>query len=131
MGDVNQYIWFENQTRDCLCLLNIRYKKTNNELVEYKPHQRKNYILPLDVINLYRCILCLTLPSCNFSWLNREETETFNILNTRADSEVGYIIEAVINYPDSSMDSHNNFPLAPEHLILTDDYLTPLCERFV
>ena len=62
LGNANQYIWFESQMRGGLCLL-------NNELIGYKPWQPRNYIFPLDAVNLYGCILFLFLPLCNFSWL--------------------------------------------------------------
>lgn len=133
LGDINQYIWFEGQMRGGLCLLNRRYKRANKELVGYKPHQPQNYILPLDAINLYGCILCSALPMCNFSWLSRDETENFDISNIPPDSEVGYILEVDLDYPENCMDAHENFPLAPEHLTLTYDHLSPyakeLCDR--
>ena len=133
LGNVDQYIWLESQMRGGLCLLNTRYQKANNELVGYKPRQPKNYIIPLDAVNLYGKILCMPLPLCNFSWLSREEIETFDILNTRPDSEVGYVIEADIDYPESCMELHRDLPLAPEHLILTYEHLSPyakdLCDK--
>ena len=109
--------------RGGLCLLNRRYKKANNELVEYKPPQPKNFIISLDCVNFYECF---PLHQCNFSWLSREGTENFNILNTRIDSKVGYMLRVDIDYSDSCMDAHDNFPFAPEHLILAYDLLAPM-----
>ena len=41
------------------------------------------------------------------------------------DSETGYIPEIDLEYPDDLHDNHNDYPLAPENKILTDEILSP------
>ena len=107
----------------------IVIKLANNELIGYKPCQFKCYILPLDAVNLYGYIPCLPLPLCNFCWLASEEMENFNFLNIGADSEVGYILEVNLEYPDSCMDIHDDLPLYLQHLTLNYDDLSPYAKK--
>lgn len=39
--------------------------------------------------------------------------------------ETGYILEVDLDYPEKLHESHNSFPLAPEHLNITQDILSP------
>ncbi|GFT24436.1 uncharacterized protein TNCV_3252641 [Trichonephila clavipes] len=52
------------------------------------------------------------LPTHDFSWTD----EDVNFMNVPDDSEIGYIFEVDLEYPDESHDLHNCYPLAPEKI---------------
>ena len=42
---------------------------------------------------------------------------------------IGYLIECDLEYPEKLHDLHNDHPLAPEKLIVEDDWLSPYCKK--
>ena len=42
---------------------------------------------------------------------------------------IGYFIECDLEYPKELHYLHNNYPLAPEKLIVQDDWLSPFCKN--
>ena len=45
------------------------------------------------------------------------------------EKEIGYFIECDLEYPKELHDLHNDYPLAPEKLIVQDDWLSPFCKN--
>ncbi len=127
LGDVNQYIWFESQMRGGICFLGRRHAVANNPYIpdSYNPDLPHSHILALDANNLYGCVMSQFLPIGGFNWLTKNEVEAFNILTCVEDSDIGYIIECDLLYPQHLHDQHNDLPLAPEHFNITFDMLSP------
>ena len=44
-------------------------------------------------------------------------------------NDVGYILEVDLKYPDELHELHNNYPLAPEKLTVTNDMLLKYCKK--
>ena len=44
-------------------------------------------------------------------------------------SPIGYILEVDLEYPDELHELHNDFPLAPEKLIVSSDMLSRYCQK--
>ena len=44
-------------------------------------------------------------------------------------SSVGYILEAELEYPGELHDLHNDYPLAPEKLEITENMLSKYCSN--
>ena len=57
------------------------------------------------------------LPYADFQW--EENVNDIDIMNIASDSERGYILEVDLEYPSEYHDSHNQYPLAPDHFIPT------------
>ena len=72
---------------------------------ETKPSK---FIIYLDANNLYRWAMCQLLPVGNFKWM----TDFKDWGNVRC------ILEVDLEYPDHLHDLHNDYPLAPESLVI-------------
>ena len=44
-------------------------------------------------------------------------------------SDVGYILEVDLEYPDELHELHNDYPLAPEKLAVSSDMLSKYCKK--
>ena len=47
------------------------------------------------------------------------------------DAEIGYALEVDLWYPDDLHEAHNDYPLAPEHLEITPDMLSPYSKHLL
>ena len=67
------------------------------------------------------------LPTGKFRWMSTEEIyELFNRIQSVNDTNrYGYIFEVDLRYPHHLHDAHSDYPLAPEHLDITADMLSP------
>ena len=61
------------------------------------------------------------LPLRGFKWVPNE----IDILNVPGDSKLGYILEVDLEYPKELHGKHNLYPLATEHVEVTDDMQSP------
>lgn len=127
LTDINKYIFLESQMRGGVCLLGKRFAQANNPYLgdNYDFSKPLSYILALDATNLYGFAMCKPLPTGQFVWLKDTEFETFNLNDKNENDPVGYILEVDLSYPDHLHESHNDFPLAPEHLNITKEMLSP------
>ena len=67
------------------------------------------------------------LPTDGFRWLNQDEIDSLStrILNLGDEDKDGYILEVDLRYPHHLHNAHSDYPLAPEHLKITSDMLSP------
>ena len=66
------------------------------------------------------------LPYSEFEWLkNVDELDVMSINEKR---DVGYILEVDLKYPKELHKLHNDYPLAPEKLTVTNDILSNYCK---
>ena len=75
----------------------------------------------LDANNLYGWAMSQPLPTGNFKWI---DPETVNLESYNENSEKGIILEVNLKYPKELHQHHNEYPLAPEKKIITDDMLS-------
>ena len=62
-----------------------------------------------------------------FKWLGQEEIKNFVVNPISENCLDGYILEVDLEYPDELCDLHNDYPLAPEKLEISDDMLSKYC----
>ena len=70
-----------------------------------------------DANSLYSWAMSQMLPLGGFEWVPDE----IDILSI----PLGYILDVDFEYPKELHDKHNMYPLAPEHVEVTDDMLSP------
>ena len=69
------------------------------------------------------------VPNGGFKWLSQKEIDKFNVNLIGENSSDGYILEVDLEYPDKLHVLHNDYPLAPEKLDISDDMLSDYCKK--
>ena len=110
----------------------LRYASANNpHLDDFDPNEANNYITYLDANSLYATAQSEPLPVGNFQFLSDEEICRFDLHSVAPDADTGYIIECDLEYPAHLHDLHNDYPMAPEHLTVTRDMLSPFASSLL
>ena len=87
------------------------------------------YIFFCDINNQYGWAMSQYLPQRDFSWdssfgdLDLEITRE-KILTLEENDETGYFLEVDLEYPQELHNSHDEFPLCPENISISDDWLS-------
>ena len=76
--------------------------------------------------NLYGWSMSEYVPYEGFQWL--KNVDEFDVMSVNEASDVGYILEVDLKYPDKLHELHNDYPLAPEKLTVTNDILSNYCK---
>ena len=122
-----------------------RYSKANNKYCkDFDPKKPITYIMYYDANSLYAAAMSRKLPTGKFQWRNDlvENAATSAdgaagleklILETTFDSNIERIYEVDLEYPKELHDLHNDYPLAPEAMIvdtnLYSDYQVALANK--
>ena len=61
--------------------------------------------------------------------LNKKEVNTFDVDSIAENSSVDYILEVELDYPDNLHALHNDYPLAPEKLKISQNMLSKYCSN--
>ena len=77
---------------------------------KYDPNFPTKYIPYLDANNLYGWAMSKLLPTHGFEWINKEELSNWK--------NIPCILEVDLEYPQELHDFHNEYPLAPERLVI-------------
>ena len=93
---------------------------------DYDPNKSSKFITYLDKNNLYGWAMSEYLPYGEFEWLKNVDRLDVMLINKKSD--VGYILEVDLEYPDELHESHNDYPLALEKLTVTNDILSNYCK---
>ena len=65
------------------------------------------------------------LPTGNFQFLSPKEIEEFNMSKTAATDDIGFILEVNLKYPVHLHESHSDYPLSAEKVMITQDMISP------
>ena len=95
-------------------------------MCDYDSNKQSTFITYLDKNNLYGWSMSEYLPYGEFKWL--KNVDELDIMSVNERSDVGYILEVDLKYPNELHDLHNDYPLAPEKLAFTNDMLSNYCK---
>ena len=111
ISDPDMYLMVENGIRGGISTITKRYAKANNKHTKgYDKNQTSVYIPYLDANNLYGWAMSEPQPHKNFKWMNADELENWE--------SKPCILEIDLEYPKELHDKHNEYPLAPERLLV-------------
>ena len=127
ISDSEKYLFTESGMRGGICQVLKRYSKANNEFCpDYDPKKPKVYIKYLDMNNLYVGAMSEYLPYGGFKWVKVNNRVVNRVLNKSDNILHGYFLEVDLDYPKELHDKHNDLPLAPEKIKVTEEMLAPL-----
>ena len=116
---------FEKGIRGGISHISKRYAEANNKYMkDYRPDVESTYIQYLDANNLYGWAMSQQLPTHGFSWMkNITKEKVMDILDKANHSmsnrgRKGYIFEVDLEYPSNLWETNNDYPLAPEKMIV-------------
>ena len=102
--------------------INHHHATANHPNMEdYDVNEKIRTLVYLDANALYSWAMSQFLPMKGFRWVSTN----INIMKITENSKFGYILEVDLEYPCKLHDTHNSYPLAPEHLEITNDTLSP------
>ena len=110
------------QDKDMILLLenNIRGGISSVMGDRYIKSDENGKVLYFDANNLYGHSMSESLPYDEIKFDNDVKLE--DILNTHDDSDIGYLIEVDLKYPDNIKEKTKNFPFCPEKKINHDKF---------
>ena len=105
-----------------------RYSKANNKCMTYcNSSEESKFIIYLEESNLNGWATSQYLPYGRFKCLNQKEIDKFDVNSVEESSSNGYILEVDLEYPDKLLNYHNDYPLAPQKLKISNGMLSKYC----
>ena len=99
-----------------------RYATSNHPSFDtYNENEGPRTLTDQDTNSLYPWAMSQMLPLKGFKWV----PNVIDILNVPEDSKPEYILEVNLECPKELHDKHKLYPLAPEHVQVSDDMLSP------
>ena len=82
--------------------------------------------------NLHGTVMSLDyLPYGGFKWLSKEEIKRLDLDVINENSKIGYILEVDLEYCKELHNSHNDYPICPEHIEVKYEMLSKYCKDIV
>ena len=130
MTDIDMFQFIEKGMRGGVPYIANRYGNANNKYMkEYDEKSPSKYIMYLDANNLYGWAVSQYLPTGNFKWMTDKEISKINLGKYELDSKEGLILEVDLEYPKELHDLHNEYPIAPEKVKVSNDMLSAYCKK--
>ena len=125
LHDYDMLMMFEQGIRGGITHISKRYAEANNKYMkDDNPDKESTFIQYLDANNLYGWAMSQQLPTHGFKWMKDiTEEKVIEILEKANHSmfnkgKKGYIFEVDLEYPPHLWVTHNDYPLAPEKIIV-------------
>ena len=106
-----------------------RYGNANKYMKEYDEKAPSKYIMYLDANNLYGRAMSQYLPTGNFKWMTDKEISKIDPGKYKADGKKELILEVDLEYPQELHDIHNDYPVAPEKVKVSNNMLSAYCKK--
>ena len=112
LSDIDMLLMIEKGIRGGISMISNRYAKANNKYMNesFIDTMISKYIMYLDANNLYGWSMSKPLPTHGFKWMKVDELETWELHSC--------ILEVDLEYPKNLHDLHNDYPLAPEQIVV-------------
>ena len=130
MVDIDMFQFIEKGLRGGISYIANRYGKANNKYMkEYDDKVPSKYIMYLDANNLYGWAMSQYLPTGGFRWMTQKQIDKIDLVKYKEDSNKGLILEVNLEYPEGLHNLHNDYPLGPEKVKVTEDMLSDYCKK--
>lgn len=131
LTDINMYQMIEKGLRGGISMITHRHAQANNKYMKnYNESKSSSYITYLDANNLYGLAMSKFLPETDFEFVEHSLLDkTYKkVINAPEDNDIGWILEVDLEYPQELHDDHNEYPLAPEKMVITNKMLSPYAQ---
>ena len=127
ISSVDMFNFINGSIRGGQCNAIHRLALANNKyLTDFDPSKPEDYIVYLDVTNLYGTIMYHTpMPVSDFRWLSAKEIAKLNISNLDPKGDNGYFLEVTLLYPESIHDLTSDFPFCPNQVSVPPEWWSP------
>ena len=105
--DPDMYLFYERGKRGGMSFICHRYAEANNKYME-------NYLMYFDANSW---AMCNPLPIGSFKWVDVKSKNSYMMKMTK-EQKFNFMVECDIEYPDNLHDLHNDYPLAPEKIVI-------------
>ena len=112
LSDIDMLLMIEKGIRGGISMISNRHSKANNKYMgeSFIDTMIFIYIMYLDANNLYGWAMSKPLPTHGFKWMKVDELETWELHSC--------ILEVDLECPKNLHDLHNDYPLAPEQIVV-------------
>ena len=130
MTDIDMFQFIEKGICGGVSYIMSRYGKANNKYMkEYDEKVPSKYIMYLDANNLYGWVMSQCLPTGNFKWMTDKEISKIDLGKCKKDDKKGLILEVDLEYPKELHDMHNDYPVCPKKVKVSNDMLSGYCKK--
>ena len=130
MVDIDMFQFIEKGRRGRVSYIVNQYGKANNKYMkEYDEKVPSKYIMYLDANNLYGWAMSQYLPTGNFKWMTDKEISKIDLEKYKKDGKKGLTLEVDLEYPQELHDLHNDYPVCPEKVKVSNDMLSGYCKK--
>ena len=128
ISDIDKYLFIEKGTRRGISYIAKRYAKANNKYMnDYNPEEPSTFVTYLDKNNLYGWAMSEYLPYEKFGRV--KNIDELDVMSFNKKSDVGYFLEVDLEYPNELHELHNDYLLAPQKLVVSDNMLSAYCKK--
>ena len=128
ISDIDMHLFIEKGMRGGISYISKRHSEANDKYMEcYGSGKESKYITYLDANNLYGWAMNQYLRYSGFKWSNQKEISDLCLNSISENSSIGYILEIDLEYPSKLHELHNDYPLAPEKLKISQNKLSKYC----
>ena len=125
MTDIDMFQFIKKGMRGGVSYIANRYGNANNKYMkEYDEKAPSKYIMYLDANNLYGCVMSQYLPTGNFKGMTDKEISKIGLGKYKAYGKNGLISEVDLEYPRELHNIHNDYPVTPEKVKVSNDMLS-------
>ena len=114
IDNIDIHLFIEKGMRGGISYISKRYSNSDDN----------NTIMYWDAINLYGWAMIHRLLVSDFKSLSEKEINKFDLNFISENSEIGYILECDLEYPEELHDLHNDYPFCPEKIEISLDMLS-------
>ena len=122
LADPGKYAFFENSIKGGVSVISNRFTDTNNPYLDnFNPKEKTKYIIECDANFLYASVMVQELPVGEFRCIRPEGLGNMEESLKRGESlpkGKGVSLCVVLEYPKKLHDLHNDYPLAPEKILI-------------
>ena len=130
ISDIDMHLFIEKGMRGGVSYIAKRHSKANSKYMKsYDSSKESIYITNLGASNVYGWAMNQCLLYSGFKWLNQKEISEFCLNFISENSFVGYTLEVDLEYPSEIHELHNDYPLAPEKLEISQNMLSKYCSN--